>query len=926
MMNITKLPEKLSPYFTEGVRIILWFFLVASAVIFLLHGLLSVSFPYSLDYGEAPLVDQAIRLAAGENIYRPSIETPPYTIANYPPVYVISLIPGLSWFGSPFVMGRIISLVATLLSAFFIGMILFNFTQDRLSALVAALLFLASPYVVQWSGRARIDSLALAFATAALYVLVRWPRLRWAWLGSGVLLVLAVYTRQSYALAAPLAAFVWLWTHSKQRAIALALLVGGLGLGLFFLINALTDGGFYYNIVTANVNEFGWDRLEGQLRRLWSDGWIALLMGVLFLAIGWRSQKSWALIAPFLVGAFGSAMTIGKIGSNVNYFLEMAAALALIAGIAVVWSRSFTWGNVAVLLLISIQFGTLFRSSMQDNVDWILGTHYNDFDALEFLEQDVKKMADPILADEDMGLLTMNGRPLYIQPFEVTQLANAGMWDEQPLLDEIAARNFDGILIHFFGAWPVHKERWSPKMLAAIEANYRPEKTLAGTVVYLPKSESEIASIPTPGLSAGEVQPPAWDGQAIPLGDASVVLDPSITINPTDPNNLVAIATRFSRQDCELPNCKVELALYDSTDGGQTWDEAAVLKHGQQVMYAGQVAFDSSGNLNVLAIRGSLIILNQASLQDEYPPTQAGFADASGALVYARPWLRVDPDTGEVFLSFDAQEGDRQFVTPSLIRSKNGLNWSLTARADQHVSVLDVESGRASMLEDIQTLFGAGDRVSLVWTWDSEPWTWPRTIWIANSDDNGVTFGEPTPLAKTWGPINSVSDGDKIAIVYRSGIETKQSLVVATSDDNGRSWHSTIASEGVPLIFDVEVAPGISIGPEGTIDLVFYAKDDASTDCVRDVADWQLRQPFGGVDFCEYDVFYTYSTDGGLSFAEPMQLNREMIRGEDFARMGSYSQAGAALAVASSEGYAYPMWIGTPQLGKTQIYTARIER
>ena len=34
--------------------------------------------------------------------------------------------------------------------------------KDRLGALTAAFIFLASPYVVQWSGRARIDCLALA--------------------------------------------------------------------------------------------------------------------------------------------------------------------------------------------------------------------------------------------------------------------------------------------------------------------------------------------------------------------------------------------------------------------------------------------------------------------------------------------------------------------------------------------------------------------------------------------------------------------------------------------------------------------------------------------------------------------------------------------------------------------------------------------
>jgi 4-amino-4-deoxy-L-arabinose transferase-like glycosyltransferase len=416
MKNISLVSDKLRPYISGEIKIILWFFLPAAVIIFLLSGLVSISFPYSLDYGEAPLIDQAMRLAAGENIYRPDIDTPPYTIANYPPGYLIALVPFLDWSESPFVMGRAISLLATLLSGAFIGLTVFSLGADRLSALTAGIFFLASPYVVQWSGLARIDSLALAFATGALFVLARWPQKRWAWLVAGFSLVAAAYTRQSYALAAPLAALVWLWTQNKRRTIELFLLVAGLGVVLFVLINMLTGGGFYYNIVTANVNEFGWDRLTNQLSRLWGDYWIILLLGGLFLGLGWRSQKSWLLVAPFLVGASISALTIGKIGSNVNYFLELAAALAMVAGIVMIWSRPYPWRNAAIILLLSIQFGILLGSSMANNVDWILATHQRDFPALQLLEQEVIKMSTPVLADEDMGLLTMNGQRLYCNP------------------------------------------------------------------------------------------------------------------------------------------------------------------------------------------------------------------------------------------------------------------------------------------------------------------------------------------------------------------------------------------------------------------------------------------------------------------------------------------------------------------------------
>ena len=89
---------------------------------------------------------------------------------------------------------------------------------------------------------------------------------------------------------------------------------------------------------------------------------------------------------------------------------------------------------------------------------------------MQMLEQEVKEMHGPVLADEYMGLLTLNDRTLYLQPFELSQLANAGMWDQQPLLDEIKNQNIDGILIHHFDPSPVFKERWTAEILARIQA------------------------------------------------------------------------------------------------------------------------------------------------------------------------------------------------------------------------------------------------------------------------------------------------------------------------------------------------------------------------------------------------------------------------------------------------------------------------
>ncbi|MFQ5616463.1 MAG: hypothetical protein ACE5GO_08395, partial [Anaerolineales bacterium] len=783
MFNLSALPDTLAPYFTDGIKIILRIFLAVTVIIFLIYAILAVTHPYPLDYGEAPLIDQAMRLAAGQNIYRPDIDSPPYTITNYPPLYVLSLVPFLNISESPFQVGRVVSVVATLASALFLSLTIYTFSKDRLAAFTTGIFFLGIPYIVYWSGLARIDSLALAFATAALYVLARWPRTRGGLVGGGLLLVAAVYTRQSYALAAPLGGFVWLWTQERRKALELTAVVGGVGLLLFLVLNTITRGGFFLHIVTANVNEFGMERLWDKLTNLWETAPTILVLGGVFLFTAWRRVQGWPLLGAFLVGALLSALTIGKIGSNVNYFLELSAALSLVAGACLVWSKQHPWRYTAVTLLVVLQLGILLEGTM-GRVDWYLIPHRGDFNTLQMLDQAVKDLDGIVLADEYMGMLTMQNRPLYIQPFEVTQLANAGLWDQTPLLEDIAEQQFDGILIHHFDSFPVHKERWTPEMLAAIEKYYQPTKTLAGTVVFLPQGDTEISRVPPPTHKTSFSPSQMILGPLHPISDMSNYGQPHIAVNPTNPDHLAAIVTSVSKFNCELPDCIITLSMYTSMDSGKTWSEDSPFTRGQQVVYNGLVAFGPDGTLYALGIRDGIIVLNESSSEADYEMTLENYEEVTKAQVAAKPWLRIDPRSGQLFLTLDAQGGDLLYVTPSLLRSDvKGRPWSPTTRIDQRVSIADFSNGRTTWPDDIQVLFGEGTNVSLVWTWDPEPWSWPRTVWMANSTDGGESFGEPAPILETWGPINTTSSNGQFAIVYRTGTEETQQLAVAATSD-----------------------------------------------------------------------------------------------------------------------------------------------
>ncbi len=145
---------------TLAVLVLLW---QVGAVIFNYARLadLALNFRYPIDYGEGPLLDQTLRLADGENLYKNDFSVPPYTISNYPPLFLLVQVPFAKIFGAAFWYGRGISFVSALITAVLIGLTLYTLTGNWLAAGTGGLLLLAFPYIQFWSLLNRIDTLAL---------------------------------------------------------------------------------------------------------------------------------------------------------------------------------------------------------------------------------------------------------------------------------------------------------------------------------------------------------------------------------------------------------------------------------------------------------------------------------------------------------------------------------------------------------------------------------------------------------------------------------------------------------------------------------------------------------------------------------------------------------------------------------------------
>jgi hypothetical protein len=459
-----------------------------ATLLFVRHGWDALTFPYPLNYGEGPLLDQSVRLAQFENIYRTDLSGPPYVVANYPPLFMLAQVPFVWLFGPALWYGRLISLLSVAAVALFVGLTLHALTRDRIAAVAGGLIFPAMPYVVRWSSLSRVDSLGLALSWAGLFIVARWPERRWSIFVSALFLVAAVYTRQTYLLAAPLAAFVWLVAQGqRRRALETAAIAGGASLLLFAALNIFAGGGFFLNTIIANLNDFRWERVSLNALGALLACPLLLLGSLAFLVLTPRKgNRSWWLVAPYLVASIPSAVLVGKVGSDVNYLLELSAALGLATGAFIAWQRKRPRLRVALIALLAVQVLVLAQSSRVSSglQDYVIEQRSE----VAQLSRIVASADGPVLTDDYMGLLPLQGRRIYFQPFEMTQLSRDGDWNQDPFVRDISKEKFPVIMIWSPPfAREIKQDRWTPRMLEEIHDHYERKNRIADMVIYRPQ-------------------------------------------------------------------------------------------------------------------------------------------------------------------------------------------------------------------------------------------------------------------------------------------------------------------------------------------------------------------------------------------------------------------------------------------------------
>ena len=424
-------------------------------------------FPYPLDDGEGFCLNQAVRVASGQALY-PPLGSPPYIITNYPPVFPWLL----SIFTDPnnirFAPGRMISIIATLVIALTAGGSVRAVTKNTAVGWITGFLILASPVFYFWGALLRVDILATALGMVAFYIAVsaKGPRTYWAI----PFLLAAFYTRQS-SVEVLIAIVVALFINGENERRILsenrrqALLLGGLWvilvLAALAALQISSHGEFWNHTVVYTRTRFFPMRAVGNIIFIVQTHAILVLLSLFALA-GSLRQTPRRIFGLFFLASILTSLLSGKVGSDMNYFLNFLVAASMLTGLLFSDISELIARDKSRLALIPL---LLLIPAAIYQCGFIEGNRNNSFhpghDALNYgmkVVETLQSTRGPILS-EDEGFCLLSGHEVVFNPFIMSELAREGIWDQTPFVESIKNKEFDLIMLRFYVDDPNNDDR-----------------------------------------------------------------------------------------------------------------------------------------------------------------------------------------------------------------------------------------------------------------------------------------------------------------------------------------------------------------------------------------------------------------------------------------------------------------------------------
>ncbi|MCM8764347.1 MAG: hypothetical protein NC830_03150, partial [Candidatus Omnitrophica bacterium] len=187
-----------------------------------------------------------------------------------------------------------------------------------------------------------------------------------------------------------------------------------------------------------------------------------------------------------------------KIGSETNYFLEIIALSSVATGILfekieVSAKGIFLVACIAqMFLFLPFKSAPVFTKTYGQELPFATGSHPSVAlkEAGEIIEGELMSVSDPVFS-EDTGWLVVAGKQVIMEPYQFSQLARYGRWDDDHIVDMIKEKQFNLILMNAV-SYEKGSEKFTLSMLEAIRANYQIKRVIGNLYILEPKLWAEI--------------------------------------------------------------------------------------------------------------------------------------------------------------------------------------------------------------------------------------------------------------------------------------------------------------------------------------------------------------------------------------------------------------------------------------------------
>ncbi len=398
--------------------------------------------------------------------------------------------------------------------------------------------------------------------------------------------------------------------------------------------------------------------------------------------------------------------------------------------------------------------------------------------------------------------------------------------------------------------------------------------------------------------------------------------EPSIDVNPSDPNHIIATSNDYRLRVEPPPEHDVRAGYYVSFDGGNTWPgdgiidistipntfaagDPAIAIHDINNVYYSYIAFNRSTNDGGVAVSKStdggltwqdpvVVDWNSAS---EFQDKDYITVDATGS-----------PYDGNVYVTWTnfGNNGTPIYFSRS---TDGGATFSIP----NQISGPGYDSSQGSL-----PVVGPAGVIYVAWfNYDT------GGIRMARSINGGQSFGTPFPVASVYDIPSPLPGGDfrdnsfpTIAVDKNNG-----NLYVAWSDyrngdadiyftrstNGGSTWSNPARINDDPLYNHAhQFFPWADVAPNGKLYVGWFDSRLDPTPLVTPLL---------------YDEYVTVSTDGGLTFSPNQRMSEvtadSSIGGFSTPFIGDYS------GLAATNDFVYPAWVDTRR-SQEDIYTQRV--